>query len=176
MHGINSVRRASENISRQSIKAMEGLANQSDLPRNISDNLLNQISGITGRFENQGEQIDAYNLFKTANYKIDKTLQNRHPAIQAVEEEIRRVCEEAVTAEELEHAKNGVIGELLIDLQKNSQQSQQLALDTLYGLGPRFVFEAPGKVEKLTAADIQAVAKKYLVPGKSVRAVTRPGK
>ena len=48
MHGINSVRRASENITRQSIKAMEGLAGQSDLLKNISENLLNQISGVTG--------------------------------------------------------------------------------------------------------------------------------
>ena len=79
MHGINSVRRASENITRQSIKAMEGLAGQSDLLKNISENLLNQISGVTGRFENQGQQImKAANALETANFKIDKTLQNRH--------------------------------------------------------------------------------------------------
>ena len=79
MHGINSVRRASENISRQSIKAMEGLANQSDLLKSISENLLNQISGITGRFENQGQQImKAANALETVNFKIDKTLQTRH--------------------------------------------------------------------------------------------------
>ncbi|KAB2938434.1 MAG: hypothetical protein K8F92_17960 [Hyphomicrobium sp.] len=79
MHGINSVRRASENITRQSIKAMEGLANQSDLLKNISENLLNQISGVTGRFENQGQQImKAANALESANFKIDKTLQNRH--------------------------------------------------------------------------------------------------
>jgi predicted pyridoxine 5'-phosphate oxidase superfamily flavin-nucleotide-binding protein len=79
MHGINSVRRASENITRQSIKAMEGLAGQSDLLKNISENLLNQISGVTGRFESQGQQImKAANALETANFKIDKTLQNRH--------------------------------------------------------------------------------------------------
>ncbi len=79
MHGINSVRRASENITRQSIKAMEGLAGQSDLLKNISENLLNQISGVTGRFENQGQQImKAANALETANFKIDKTLQVRH--------------------------------------------------------------------------------------------------
>jgi ABC-type transporter Mla subunit MlaD len=79
MHGINSVRRASENITRQSIKAMEGLAGQSDLLKNISENLLNQISGVTGRFENQGQQImKAANALETANFKIDKTLSNRH--------------------------------------------------------------------------------------------------
>jgi hypothetical protein len=79
MHGINSVRRASENITRQSIKAMEGLANQSSLLQNISENLLTQIGGITGRFENQGQQIiKAANALETVNFKIDKTLQNRH--------------------------------------------------------------------------------------------------
>ncbi|MFN3624911.1 MAG: hypothetical protein ACK4TP_12715 [Hyphomicrobium sp.] len=79
MHGINSVRRASENITRQSIKAMEGLANQSSLLQNISENLLTQIGGITGRFENQGQQImKAANALETVNFRIDKTLQNRH--------------------------------------------------------------------------------------------------
>ena len=79
MHGINSVRRASENITRQSLKAMEGLAGQSELLKNISENLLNQISGVTGRFETQGQAImKAANALETANFKIDKTLQNRH--------------------------------------------------------------------------------------------------
>jgi hypothetical protein len=79
MHGINSVRRASENVTRQSIKAMEGLANQSDLLKSISENLLGQISGITGRFENQGQQMmNAASALETANYNIDKTLETRH--------------------------------------------------------------------------------------------------
>jgi zinc protease len=101
---------------------------------------------------------------------------NLDPAVAALKEEIRRLRDEAVSPQELERAKNGVIGELLIDLQKNSAQSQQLALDTIYGLGPRFVFECPAKVEKLTAADIQAVAKKYLDLDRAVIAITRPGK
>jgi hypothetical protein len=79
MHGINSVRRASENITRQSIKAMEGLAGQSDMLRNISHNLFSQISGLTGRFENQGQAIlNAADALESANYKIDETLQSRH--------------------------------------------------------------------------------------------------
>jgi predicted pyridoxine 5'-phosphate oxidase superfamily flavin-nucleotide-binding protein/predicted NBD/HSP70 family sugar kinase len=79
MHGINSVRRASENVTRQSLKAMEGLANQSEMLKSISQNLLGQIAGITGRFENQGEAIlSAANQLESANYKIDETLQTRH--------------------------------------------------------------------------------------------------
>ncbi len=79
MHGINSVRRASENVTRQSLKAMEGLAHQSEMLKGISQNLLTQISDLTGRFENQGEAIlTAASALESANFKIDETLQTRH--------------------------------------------------------------------------------------------------
>ena len=79
MQGINAVRRSSENITRQSIKAIEGLAGQSDLLRNVSENLLGQINSVTNRFENQGTQImKAASALETVNYKIDTTLKTRH--------------------------------------------------------------------------------------------------
>ena len=79
LQGINAVRRTSENITRQSIKAIEGLASQSDLLKNVSENLLSQINSVTNRFENQGQQIlRAANALESANYKIDHTLQTRH--------------------------------------------------------------------------------------------------
>jgi predicted pyridoxine 5'-phosphate oxidase superfamily flavin-nucleotide-binding protein len=79
MQGISSVRRASENITRQSIKAMEGLTAQSDVLKNISHNLLGQINGVTGRFEDQGQAImSAASALESANDKIDETLQTRH--------------------------------------------------------------------------------------------------
>ncbi len=77
--GISSVRRTSENITRQSLKAIEGLAGQSELLRNVSENLLGQINQITGRFENQSQGImRAANSLEAVNYKIDTTLQTRH--------------------------------------------------------------------------------------------------
>ncbi len=79
MQGINAVRRSSENITRQSLKAIEGLAGQSDLLKNVSENLLGQIHSVTNRFENQGQQImKAANALETANFKIDSTLKTRH--------------------------------------------------------------------------------------------------
>jgi hypothetical protein len=79
MNGIAAVRRTSESITRQSVKAIEGLASQSDLLKNVSESLLNQINGVTNRFENQGQAImRAANALETANYKIDLTLQSRH--------------------------------------------------------------------------------------------------
>ena len=79
MHGIQAVRRTSENITRQSIKAIEGLAGQSDLLKNVSENLLSQINGVTNRFEAQGQVImRAANSLESANFKINSTLQTRH--------------------------------------------------------------------------------------------------
>jgi len=79
MQGINSVRRTSEAITRQSIKAIEGLASQSEMLKSISENLLGQINAVTNRFENQGQAImRAASTLEQANYKIDNTLQSRH--------------------------------------------------------------------------------------------------
>ncbi|MEQ1712217.1 MAG: hypothetical protein ABL908_12565, partial [Hyphomicrobium sp.] len=79
LRGITAVRRSSENITRQSLKAIEGLAGQSDMLRNVSENLLSQIGTVTTRFENQGQTImRAANALESANYKIDQTLQSRH--------------------------------------------------------------------------------------------------
>ncbi len=98
MHGINSVRRASENITRQSVKAMEGLAGQSDILRNISENLFGQITGITGRFENQGQEImKAADALETANYKIDQTLQTRHADLSRTLEQLSGKADEFAT-------------------------------------------------------------------------------
>jgi F0F1-type ATP synthase membrane subunit b/b' len=78
MHGVHAVRRASENVTRQSLKAIEGLAGQADLLKNVSENLVNQISAVTNRFDQQGQTImRAANALETANFRIDKTLQNR---------------------------------------------------------------------------------------------------
>ena len=79
MHGIDAVRRSSENITKQSVKAIEGLSGQADMLRSVSENLLTQIGGVTNRFENQGQSImRAANALETANFRIDSTLKTRH--------------------------------------------------------------------------------------------------
>ncbi|MFN0218470.1 MAG: hypothetical protein ACKVP4_06620 [Hyphomicrobium sp.] len=79
VNGINAVRRTSENITRQTMKAIEGLTSQSSLLQNVSENLFSQIHGVANRFESQGEQIlRAATVLDDANVRIDSTLQTRH--------------------------------------------------------------------------------------------------
>lgn len=78
LHGVQAVRKASEAVTRQSMAAIEGLANQADMLKHVSENLLSQISGVTGRFEAQGRVImTAADALEGANSRIDRTLQAR---------------------------------------------------------------------------------------------------
>ncbi len=89
MQGIHAVRRTSENITRQSIQAIEGLSRQSDLLQQISQNLLSEINTVTQRFENQGKNImQAANALENANYRIDNTLQTRQAELETTLENL----------------------------------------------------------------------------------------
>jgi hypothetical protein len=95
VQGISSVRRTSENITRQSLKAIENLAGQSEMLKNVSENLLGQINTVTNRFENQGQTImRAANALETVNYKIDTTLQNRHSELSHTLEQLSGKADE----------------------------------------------------------------------------------
>ena len=78
MHGVNAVRRASENVTRQSVQAIEGLSGQAELLRNLSDNLLGQINTVTNRFDQQGQaMLRAANTLESTNRRLDTSLQHR---------------------------------------------------------------------------------------------------
>ena len=79
MTGVNAVRRTSENIARQTMKAIDGLTHQSSILQGVADNLFSQIHGVTSRFEDQGQQIlKVADHLSDANQRIDTTLQTRH--------------------------------------------------------------------------------------------------
>jgi hypothetical protein len=84
MNGISAVHQTSENITRQTMKAIDGLAKQSGALQNVAENLFSQIHGVTDRFESQGEQIlKAANVLDTANLRIESTLQSRHAELSS---------------------------------------------------------------------------------------------
>ena len=76
MHGIDAVRRTSDSITRQSLKAIEGLSSQTDMLKNVSENLLTQVSGVSNRFDHQGQSIvHAASALESAGTRMDSTLQ-----------------------------------------------------------------------------------------------------
>src|SRR5262245_52800420 len=75
MHGIDAVRRTSDSVTRQSLNAIEGLSDQADLLKRVSENLVVQVSGVAS----QGQTLaQAASMLESANMRIDTTLQRRH--------------------------------------------------------------------------------------------------
>ncbi|MGI9589924.1 MAG: M16 family metallopeptidase [Myxococcota bacterium] len=77
-------------------------------------------------------------------------------------EELRRAQESPVTAAELERAQRYLIGNHAIDAQRSSSQALQVALDTLYGLGPHAHQSIAKRLADVTLGDLQRVAARVL--------------
>ena len=158
MQGINAVRRTSENITRQSLKAIEGLANQSDLLKNVSENLLGQINSVTNRFENQGTQImKAANALESVNYKIDTTLKTRHAELAQTLDHISGSADEfGKVMTNYSSSIEGTLGEAekrarraAEDLRSGAEQRSQAVLDEIHQLGQRTASEGDRALEDL---------------------------
>ena len=76
------MQQAAEQVGVQSKEAVDILTDQTGILREVSRGLLEQIHGLTERFESQGEAIlTAAKALDSSNAKIDSILENRHVAI-----------------------------------------------------------------------------------------------
>ena len=76
------MQQTAEQVGAQSKEAVNVLTNQTGNLREVSRGLLEQIDGLTQRFENQGQAIlTAAKALDSSNAKIDSILEGRHQAI-----------------------------------------------------------------------------------------------
>ena len=81
-------------------------------------------------------------------------------ALASLEREMYALCETPVESAELERAKNYIVGSHEMDLQRGDAQAMTMALMELYGIGYDDFRTYPGRVERVSAADIQRVARR----------------
>ncbi|MBI4026080.1 MAG: insulinase family protein [Verrucomicrobia bacterium] len=89
--------------------------------------------------------------------------------------EIEKIRKDGVSAEELDRARKGLLGERKMQKQNLGELALTSALDELYGLGYDYSDKLDAAYGALGARDIQAVAKKYLSQP-SVISVVSPDK
>jgi zinc protease len=99
---------------------------------------------------------------------------NLSEAVGGIETELARVRGEGVTPEELERAKNYLIGNYELSLQKNIDTALIMATDELYGLGYDFSLTYADKINAVTDRDIRRAAETYLRTDRSVLAIVMP--
>lgn len=95
-------------------------------------------------------------------------------AIQAILEQLARVQEEEIPAEERRRVQQSLAGAHAISLQYNSAQSMSYALNELYGLGYAYGEQFPEAIKAVTSDQMQAVAKQYMPLDRYVLSVTMP--
>ncbi|MBB5204793.1 putative Zn-dependent peptidase [Inhella inkyongensis] len=78
--------------------------------------------------------------------------------------EYRRLGQEAVGADEMAMNKRFIAGSYLLATQMQAAVAQTLANNWLVGLPPEFLGQYVPKVQQVSPAQIQAVAKKYFAP------------
>ena len=93
---------------------------------------------------------------------------------EALLAEIGNLAENGLTGDELERAKEKLLGSELIENQSNSSLSYMCALDELYGLGAESYLAYPDKVKAVTLEDVKRVTDKYFNNQERVLALVRP--
>jgi zinc protease len=151
--------------------------------------VLNQILGGSGAFESRlwqelrQKRGLVYSVSSTLDANADRgdfrvelsaSPQRVVEAVQFVRQELERLRNEPVSATELQEAKTRLVGDALLEEASSTGQAKQLLdiesnnlpLDYYRTLNERFA--------RITAADVERVAKEYLKPGRLVEVYAGP--
>ncbi|NEQ40543.1 MAG: insulinase family protein [Okeania sp. SIO3I5] len=168
----------------QSYIQMGHLGGKLDNPDYTALNIMNSVlNGLGGRLFNniRSRQGLAYSVsaYWSPNYdypgvfiaggetRSDATV----PFIQSVNEEIERIRTQPITQEELQHAKDSTLNSFIFNFQDPAQTLSRLMRYEYYDYPQDFIFRYREELEKITVADVQRVAQKYLQPEQMVTLV-----
>ncbi|HET8798493.1 MAG TPA: pitrilysin family protein, partial [Thermoanaerobaculia bacterium] len=85
-------------------------------------------------------------------------------AINSLRAEIARMTTDPVTPQELSLAKESILNAFVFTMDTRAKALQQQVLLELYGFPSNYFVMYPTQIEKVTAGDVQRVAKKYIQP------------
>jgi len=101
--------------------------------------------------------------------------ENLSRAEQGLLEELRKIREGGVSEEELERAKNYLVGTYDLSIQTNAAQASILASSERYGVGHEEYWLYPDRIRAVTAEEVREAAQKTLSPECLIRTVVTPG-
>jgi zinc protease len=117
--------------------------------------------------ENKGYTYGVYSFFNGSRFpgvmlaSTDVRTQVTDGALHELTSELRRIGSEPVSEQELKNAKRALIGGFALSLESPQTLVGNLATQKIYNLPPDYWDTYPQRVEAITAADVQRVAKQY---------------
>jgi zinc protease len=122
--------------------------------------------------EDKGYTYGAYSFFSGSKFRgtwgasSEVRTEVTEGAMKEFMNELNRLRNEPVPAEELENAKRAITGSFALSLEQPAGLLQNIITQKLYNLPADYWDTYPQKVAAITAADVQNAAKKYLDLGK----------
>jgi zinc protease len=128
----------------------------------VSSRLVRILRDEKGYSFNSGSTYTAYRF--PGFWRVNAAVRTDATAdsIAIVLEQLRRLCDEPVPAGELDGAKSNAVGVFALGLEQPSQVINQSYLRYRYGFSADYWERYPAKVNSVSAAEVQAVAQKYL--------------
>jgi zinc protease len=99
---------------------------------------------------------------------------NVDKVVASMRAEIRRICEEPVSGEELSDSKAFITGSLPLRLETNEGVARAILNMERYGLGMDYLRRYAGLIDEITADQVQAVARRWLDPDAYALAIAGP--
>ncbi len=133
------------------------------------------LSGQSGRLftELRDKQSLAYSLSAFTLFGIDTgsfgiyigtSPDKKDEAIKSLWKQLYLIMEEPANDEELTKAKNLLISHYELGLQTHGSQAMEMGLNETYGLGQDYGNRYINEIEKIDAAKVLEVARKYILP------------
>ncbi|MEW6087709.1 MAG: pitrilysin family protein [bacterium] len=126
------------------------------------------LAYYVGSFYIPGLETGAYLFY------IGTIPSKREEAVQGILDQIKKLQEEDITPEELQTAKQNLIGQKAISLETIGSQASSSGLNELYGLGYDWDDKYKETINKVTAENVKSVAKRYFNLNTYTIAVVEP--
>jgi zinc protease len=99
---------------------------------------------------------------------------NVEKALKVMYSLVNQIRTEPVSDEELTNVKDYLKGSFVFDIESTGQLAGLLVQIERYQLGNDYLVKYADAIDKVTAADVQRVAAKYLVPEQMVEVISGP--
>jgi predicted Zn-dependent peptidase len=151
-------------VSDESAKLYQALIKENQIASNVTGGF---NYGLGNNFDYNGPMLYTFRVDYLPDLKGDDVL-------KVVDKVIGAVQEHGVAEDELRQAKVNFRSQFLENLEGGFGRSDLLAALTLYDDDPNRINTILTELDKVTAAEIQAAAKKYLVPANRTSIDRRP--
>jgi zinc protease len=151
-------------VSDESAKLYQALIKENQIASNVSGGF---NYGLGNNFDYNGPMLYTFRV----DYRPDL---KGADVLKVVDKVISAVQEHGITEDELKQAKVNFRSSFLENIEGGFGRSDLLAALALYDDDPNRINTILGDLEKVTAADVQQAAKKYLVPANRTSIDRRP--